>query len=156
MPKTLVLVAMKRSSILIWVLAFGPVCAAQENAIIRHVDSATIFADGPKPLMQAVTALSEEYGWVIDFEDPPTTTKDTGPCGGLFRSRFGEPSASIAEQEPEEERVLYTLVADYNKSGNPGEFIVVHEAYRRFAVVGTAKNGTQKAAILDTPVTFRP
>jgi len=47
-----------------------------ENAEVQHLaDSITITANDARPLAQAVTALSEEYGWAIDFEDPPYYSK---------------------------------------------------------------------------------
>src|SRR5713226_1423210 len=43
-----------------------------ESAVVEHRGTfATVTASDPRPLLQAVTALREEYGWVIDFEDPP-------------------------------------------------------------------------------------
>src|SRR5260370_17073930 len=46
-----------------------------ENAEVRHLaDSITVTANDARPLAQAVTALSEEFGWAIDFEDPPYYT----------------------------------------------------------------------------------
>jgi hypothetical protein len=47
-----------------------------ENAQVRHLaDSITVSANDARPLAQAVTALSEEFGWAIDFEDPPYYSK---------------------------------------------------------------------------------
>ena len=57
----------------------------KENAEVHHLDNtASISANSPRPLAQAVTALSEEYAWAIDFEDPPYHSKydlvdDTAP-----------------------------------------------------------------------------
>jgi hypothetical protein len=46
------------------------------HAEVRHLpNSATITANDARPLAQAVTALSGEYAWVIDFEDPPYYSK---------------------------------------------------------------------------------
>jgi hypothetical protein len=56
-----------------------------ENAEVRHLaDSITVSANDARPLAQAVTALSEEFGLAIDFEDPPYYSKydlvdDTAP-----------------------------------------------------------------------------
>jgi hypothetical protein len=150
-----------------------------ENAELRHLaNSATVSANDPRPLAQAFRALSEEYAWMIDFEDPPYYSNsdlvdDTAPewraahpnekgvtviGGGSFQSQFPEnpEGASIAE----EEHVLDTVVSDYNKSGNPGRFSVLNEGDGRFAVVGTHvnnDNGKEQAvgSILDTPVTVQ-
>src|SRR5580704_3021757 len=56
-----------------------------ERAEVHHqTNSASVVANSPRPLAQAVTALSEEFAWVIDFEDPPYYSKhdlvdDTAP-----------------------------------------------------------------------------
>ena len=47
--------------------------------------------------------------------------------------------------------MLQKVVADFNKSGNPGQFTLVDEGAGRFAIVGQA-NGTSQT-ILDTPIT---
>jgi hypothetical protein len=44
----------------------------RSHATIRHgADSVTLEANSPRPLQQAVDALVKEYGWIIDYEDPP-------------------------------------------------------------------------------------
>jgi hypothetical protein len=56
-----------------------------DRAEVRHsANSASVVANSPRPLAQAITALSEEYAWVIDFEDPPYYSRhdlvdDTAP-----------------------------------------------------------------------------
>lgn len=46
-------------------------------AVLGHCGAtATLTANDPRPLLQAVEGISEEYGWIVDFEDP------------LYRSRF--------------------------------------------------------------------
>jgi len=147
-----------------------------ENGLIRHLsNSAAVTANDPRPLAQALRALSDEYGWAIDFEDPPYYSKsdlvdDTAPewrathqnekgvtviSGRAFQSQFPENPAGLSLAE--EEHVLDTVVSDYNKSGNPGRFSVVNEGDGRFAVVGTHvndDNGLERAvsSILDTSV----
>ena len=40
-------------------------------AVVQHNGTgATLTANDPRPLMQAVEAISQEYGWIVDFEDP--------------------------------------------------------------------------------------
>jgi hypothetical protein len=42
------------------------------HAEVRHLDnSVTVTANSPRPLADTVRALSEEYAWLIDFEEPP-------------------------------------------------------------------------------------
>lgn len=147
-----------------------------EHAQVRHLDnSATVTANSPRPLADAVMAVSEEYAWVIDFEDPPYYSKydlvdDTDPkwraahptakgftviAGDAFQTKF--PEASPTSSPAEEEHTLERVVADYNASGNPGRFSVRNEGDGRFAIVGIyAKddNGQDRAVtpILDTPI----
>jgi hypothetical protein len=142
----------------------------------QFANSASIVANSPRPLAQAVTALSEEFAWVIDYEDPPYYSKhdlvdDTAPewraahpngksvtaiGGDSFQSQF--PKSLDASSTAEEEHVLDTVVSDYNKSGNPGRFSVINEGDGRFAVVGTHvkdDHGQEQAigSVLDTPIT---
>ena len=39
--------------------------------IQRTGNTATLFASSPRPLMQAVSAVNDEYGWAVNYEDPP-------------------------------------------------------------------------------------
>jgi hypothetical protein len=134
-------------------------------------------ANDPRPLSQAIEAISQEYGWLVDFEDPlyrshfdlvdatdpkwrashPNEKGATRVSGGLFQSSFPEPS-SIASGDAEEQ-VLQKLVADYNSSGNPGKFIVRKEAEGRYTVIGAWRkdeNGQDEAvnALLDTAISM--
>ncbi len=149
-----------------------------ERAQVNHLaDAATVSASDARPLAQALTALSEEYGWTVDFEDPPYYSKhdladDTAAewraarpkekgvtiiRGGAFQSRFFETSDAVSSAM-QEEHVLETVVSDYNKSGNPGRFSLVSEGNGRFAVTGShVKDDSGQdqpiPSILDTPIT---
>ena len=49
-----------------------PAGSTTPHAEIHYLpNAAVVSANDPRPLAQAVKALSEEYAWVIDFEDPP-------------------------------------------------------------------------------------
>src|SRR5882724_4229519 len=150
----------------------------KDRAEVRHLGkSATISANDPRPLAQALTALSEECAWVIDFEDPPyyskhdlldltapewrathPTAKGVTVIGGDgFQIQL--PGNLNATSSAEEERVLDSVVSDYNQSGNPGRFSVRNEGDGRFAIVGTYvkdENGQDQAVspILDTPISI--
>jgi hypothetical protein len=147
------------------------------NAQVSHVDNSVVATtNAPRPLADVVKALSEEYGWLIDFEDPPYYSKydvidDTDVkwraahpndkgftliAGSHFRTQFSE-YPNVASSLADEEHILVTVVSDYNASANPGRFNVVNEGGGRFAIVGTHvkdENGQDKSitSILDTPI----
>jgi hypothetical protein len=149
------------------------------HAEIQHgPNSATVVANSPRPLEQAVQAVSEEYGWTIDFEDPPYYSKhdlvyEGDPTwraqhpnakgvsrikGGEFRSQFSE-NPDTRNSAAEQESILKQMAADYNQSGNPGNFSVRSEGRPWFSMVGTAvadDTGTfrQIPPILDTRITI--
>jgi hypothetical protein len=152
----------------------------KESADVQHLtDSITITANDARPLAQALTAVSEEFAWIIDFEDPPYYTKydlvdDTAPewkaahpdtkgvtviAGDTFQTQFPKTSeGSISTTE--ERRILDKVVSDYNQSPNPGRFVVRDEGEGRFAVVGTHvknKEGQHQAvsSILDTQISIQ-
>jgi hypothetical protein len=149
-----------------------------DAAVIQHHGPVgTLTANDPRPLMQAIEAISREYGWIVDFEDPlyqshfdlvdstdpkwrashPNEKGATRVSGGLFQSNFPEPS-SITSGDAEEQ-VLQKLVADYNSSGNPGKFVVRKEGEGRYVVIGASRrdeNGQDEAVnvLLDTPISL--
>ena len=58
----------------------GTLCAQQVpprpefmlHGIVQHNGtSATVIASSPRPLYQAILAVSFEYGWVVDFRGSP-------------------------------------------------------------------------------------
>lgn len=138
--------------------------------------NATITANDPNPLWQAIFAVREEYGWAVNFEDAPINSaaelvdntdpnwRATHPTakgyfiarGGHFSSTFEEPQDTVQARlgiEP----VLHKIIADYNKSSNPGKYKLVAEAGNRYCVVGEYikddENMDRKVEpILDTPV----
>ena len=135
-----------------------------EHAEVRHNHgSATVVANDPRPLDQAATALAEEYGWVVDYEDPPFQAAPdlrygTEIAGGAFESTYEE-SPSTWTSTQEEQTVLSKAVCDYNGSSNPGRFALRVEGVGRFAIVGTQTrdvNGVGRAVapILDTRISI--
>jgi hypothetical protein len=116
----------------------------KEGVVSRNGDVATVKANDPRPLAQAIQAVSEEYGWVVDYEDPVYSDSDLidatnpewrashpdapgvkGIRGGAFQCDYDEPSAfaSIAG----EAMTLEKIVSEYNRSGNSGKFILRDE-----------------------------
>jgi len=164
---------MKRKISLLLIVSFYTLALrARDSAhwldgVVRHNrGTATIMTDDPRPLWQAVQALSEEYGWTIDYEDPLYSEADVVDrndaafaashpgikqhvvAGGHFEMSFAE-DQNIALSVTEEKDVLQKLVTEYNKSNNPGKFTLIEEGGARFAVVGV--NGSPRA-VMDTPI----
>jgi len=152
-----------------------------EGEIEENRTTARVIANDPRPLLQVIGAFEKEYGWMgllIDYEDPPYESKydlvdDTAPqwraehpgsngvtvpSGGYFESTYSEVHG-VRWSSEKTEKVLNKVVHDYNRSGNPGGFIVRKEENGRYAIVGTAiKDGSGHskpvAAILDTPISL--
>jgi hypothetical protein len=148
----------------------------RDGLVEHHGQSATVLANDPRPLLQAARTVAEEYGWVVDFEDPLYSNKfdsvdDTDPtwraanpnakgtlsvAGGAFQSEFTEPN-SISPTAAE--MALRKIVEDYDASGNPGKFALSKENDGRFTIVGIeAKDdsGVSKPMLplLDTRITI--
>jgi hypothetical protein len=149
-----------------------------EGVVEHQSGTATVRADHARPLEKAITALNEEYGWSVHYEDPPYQGKHDlidginpkyrethpevkpmpGPSGGPFSSTFPE-DASLRGSRSQEEQVLDQIVSDYNKSGNPGHFIVRTLSDDSFDIVGDGThddNGNVLLVppILDTPISL--
>jgi hypothetical protein len=112
-------------------------------------------ANDSRPLVQALDALQERYGWKIDYEDPEYISKlDYGeskaspagdgprriPSGGAFVADLPAPSASNAQ--PDEQKTVQALVEAYNHSGNPGRFELRQDG-EHLVVVGTAAHDAE-------------
>jgi hypothetical protein len=150
----------------------GGLCAQHNGA------TATVRADHARPLEQAITAIDEEYGWQVQYEDPPYQGKRDlidgynpeyraahpglkfmpVPAGGLFQSTFPEPQ-NTSTLRTQEEQILDKIVSDYNQSGNPGHFVVRSLPDGAFDVVGDGThddngNLVPVTPILDTPISI--
>lgn len=149
----------------------------KEGIVEHRPGSAIVTANSPRPLAQALAVLREEYGWLIDYEDPPYQSEPDltevinpqwqvshpgarearGIAGGRFQSEYteGPDFSSLAAREA----TLRKIVSDYNHSNNPGKFNVRAEGDGRFAIIGSAtrrKGGPDETVmpILDTPVSI--
>lgn len=138
-----------------------------ERAVIHHENgSATVAANSPRPLSQALSAIRRGYGWVVDYEDPLYSNSDLTsnsdprfpsrafkvPAGGAFQSTYPE-TPYMWSRTDSEEAVLDKLMADYNQSGNPGQFTVLPQFDGSYAVVGT-EPGSTAPPILSTPISI--
>lgn len=146
-----------------------------DRAQVLHQQSlATVVANDPRPLDQAITAIRKEYGWAVSFEDPPYKScfdlvesaqllAESGvhhriPAGGAFQSTYPE-GAGLWSSASEEEQVLDKVVSDYNASGNPGKFVDRKQANGTYTIIGDQvedDNGTgvPVRSVLDTPITI--
>jgi hypothetical protein len=148
-----------------------------DRAIVQHNGAvATVIANAPIPLYQAISAIREEYGWRVNWEQAPCYSHldlvddkapewrnahpeskgVTRPAGGTFRSVFPEITESSVANAKE---ALEQIVSDYNATDNPGKYALRAEADGQFFVVGTQvkdEDGTIKAVkpLLDTPITL--
>ena len=138
--------------------------------IEHHAGTATVKADYADPLGDALAAVSKEYGWLVDYEDPPYAGTDITPvpsrgpgvpadqvvAGGAFQSTYTETPNMWSSRDAELD-VLEKIVSDYNASGNPGDFTVRTLSDGNYDVVGVStrdSSGAQVAVkpILDTPI----
>ena len=147
-----------------------------ERGVIEHQHgTATVKADCARPLAQAITAVREEYGWAVDYEDPPYHSKYDvmdmtnpsyraahpdapvvlGPAGGAFQSTYPE-TPNMRSSPAAEQEVLEKIVSDYNESGNPGDFIVRKLSNGDFDVVGDSLHNDAGVDVAITPVLDTP
>ena len=108
-----------------------------------------INADGPRPLLQAIDALQEKYGWTVDYEDPqypPAIGGLTPPATGPVRRHpngrnNGSAGFSVefnvtADSRPDERAVLALIVDANNQSNDGGQFELRKDTDDGFMVVG--------------------
>jgi hypothetical protein len=110
-----------------------------------------IAANDSRPLAQALEALQQKYGWLINYEDPQYLSKmdivehksqDSGsasrvPGGGIFTVDFA--AGATPNTAPDERKTLETIIDAYNRSSNPGRFELRQDGPEQlFEVVGTA------------------
>jgi hypothetical protein len=146
-----------------------------EGVVEHQSGTATVRADHARPLEKAITALNEEYGWSVHYEDPPYQGKHDlidginpkyrethpdiksmpNPSGGRFASTYPEDS-SLRRSRSEEAQVLSKIISDYNKSGNPGHFVVRTLSDDSFDVVGDGTHDDNGNVIFVTPILDTP
>ncbi len=131
-----------------------------------------INAAGARPLLQAVDALQQKYGWTVSYEDPQyppaiggsvtpapgpvrrhPNTSTSGPSG--FTVAFNVP----ADSAPDEQTVLGLLVDANNEGNDAGDFELRKEKDGGFVIVGVGvrdQNGetTSQYPMLDSLISF--
>ena len=127
-----------------------------------------INAGGPRPLLQAIDALQDKYGWAVDYEDPQYPPSPAGVpsppsppnrrhanVSGVGESAFAVQFNAPPNGQPDEQSVLTTVVDSYNQSGGAAEFKLLKQDDGTFAVVGTrvpGSNNENQQPILDSPI----
>jgi hypothetical protein len=137
-----------------------------------------LHAEGPRPLLRALDALHEKYGWIVDYEDPeyPAEAEGAKIPQSLPQRRHTNARSSRGESfsvefnvdpapdsRPDENSVLTTVVNAYNQGNAVAQFELRKENDKehdgRFDVVGIDVHGqndeTQRQQpILDLPITL--
>lgn len=169
-------------------LAFGlalPAVAQDRAATLTFHDGAEITHNGQtvrtsasnaRPLDQTVSAVDEEYGWHVDYEDPvyDSNTETTDQADAAWRNlhpnetRIMIPNGSAYQAEYAEVQgkggkinqlqVVQTIIAAYNQSSNPGYFFLDEEP-GGVSVVGVSRSHgiaqeSQKEAFLSTKISL--
>lgn len=159
----------------LFVLAvYPPAYSGQDlgaGLIHRQNGVATVQANGSRALHQAVVAIREEYGWIVDYEDPPYESQyDVGsvpwpahpgstwrvPANGTLKSTYQE-TAAMWTSTADELGVLQKIINDHNQNGSPGNFEVLSLSDGTYAVVGDSiRNGNANEKpvkpVLDTQI----
>jgi hypothetical protein len=171
----------KLSSLICFVLCSIAVLAQERQQafidraqVLHKQSSATVVANDPRPLDQAIAAIREEYGWTVSFEDPPYKSRfdlvesaqlaaQSGvraliPAGGAFQSTYPE-GANMWSSASGEEQVLDKVVSDYNAGRNPGKFVVREQSNGTYTIIGDHvedENGDEVpvSSVLDTPISI--
>jgi len=121
-----------------------------------------------------VSALGEEFGWTVDYEDPPhsrdspdvsdmtdPTWRSKHPTDVVIGLRGGSFTTHLAPAEAASTSTPITtverIVSEYNESSLPGRFTVRVGEEGRIAVVGTGTRNSagtyeQTPVLLDTPL----
>jgi hypothetical protein len=109
-----------------------------------------------RPLYFTLLALCERYGWIVDYEDPVYSAREsrdatdphwrqehpdgTGffePAGGKFVAALGK----VDERNPDQQGLLVAMIQQYNSSANPGVFRLIRTARGRWVVSGQSRSG---------------
>lgn len=148
-----------------------------KKPLIDHIgDYLHINARGAPPLLQAVDALQQKYGWAVNYEDPQYANNPadenhrlspphrlhaeaTGNVGNDSGFSFQFNVGPDPNRPPDEEKLLNALVDVYNQSGGAAQFKVLRQQNGNFTMVGVAVRVaagqfTEQQPILDLPITI--
>jgi hypothetical protein len=146
--------------------------------VVRGAERTDLQSNQPRPMDATVTALVNEFGWLVDYEDPPysknssdvvdmtdPTWQRTHPHDRFFGLKGGSFLTHLAPTETASEAVpvktVERIVSEYDQSSLPGRFIVRTGERGRIAVVGVATRNASDAyeqtpVLLDTPIVLTP
>ena len=146
-------------------IAHGIAQQSSPPAMLSHWGEDTVVtSQGARPLSLALTAISEQFGWGVDYEDPvysPAETRDAAvpewknqhpgeqglliPAGEKFVGNLGK----VDVNKPDEQRTLDNLIQVYNQSLNSGYFRLIQTSLHRWTVSGWSRTANTPAGILD-------
>ena len=149
-----------------------PGASIRKPLIYQFGQNVHINAGGQRPLLQAIDALQEKYGWTVDYEDPqypPAVDGPTPPAIGPVRRHLngrnnGSAGFSVEfnvtpDSRPDEQAVLAVIVDANNQSNDGGQFELRKDNVGSFMVVGEGaltpqRETSSKRPILDSLITL--
>ena len=124
-----------------------------------------INATGSRPLLQAVDALQEKYGWIVKYEDPQYPAAIGGAATPPSPPNRRHPNARNSEMtgfsvefnvtansRPDEQTVLALVVDANNQSNDAGQFELRKEKDGSFVVVGVGVRSPQGETSSQQPI----
>lgn len=122
-------------------------------------------ATGSRPLLQAVDALQEKYGWIVEYEDPQYPAAIGGAATPPSPPNRRHPNARnnatagfsvefdvTANSRPDEQTVLALVVDANNQSNDAGQFELRKEKDGSFVVVGVGVRSPQSETSSQQPI----
>jgi len=132
-----------------------PTSSIAQAKLEHQLTGLSVEAKEARPLRQATVAIREEYGWLVDYEDPiyqgndlvddtnpswrathPGAKGVTKPAGGEFKCMIPALDAQTSTSGASQSQAFNQLVTAYNSSGKPGHFVVIDESKARLSIVG--------------------
>jgi hypothetical protein len=134
------------TSVLMFVLA---VDVQAQHPVLEHRADGTISvtAQGRWPLVQAVEALRQEYGWIVDYEEPAQALSNASQ-GRRVRTVALSLVSPTKGTDVETGAIMQSAVNQLNRRDFP-RYRVVRTAGKRFTLVPSSSSGL---VILDTPI----